>query len=234
MPIRALFVLLSLLAAAPLQAAVDDEQLWLQANTNVPVAPRVRATLEQIARFSDRQRGLFQSELGVLASYKVAPNVELGFGYRWVGAHNGNRGANENRFRQQIVATFGRIFTRFRIDERFNPRGDEVGFRIRPLVRYNHPLSSKGLTLFATHESFLLPNSTRWGQNSGYDRMRNTLGVAIPIGKQANADLGYLNEYRFGRGGARPQIGHALSLQLTINLRPAQASRMPSADESTH
>ncbi len=226
----ALLVVASVLST-PAHATIHDEQLWLQANTNVPVAPGLRVTLEQIARFSDRQNGLFQSELGVLGQYKASKNVELGFGYRWVGAHNGNRGANENRFRVQAVGTFGRIFTRFRIDARFNPRGDEVGFRIRPLIRYNQPLARKdSVALFATHESFLIPNSTSWGQRSGYERMRNTLGLAIPLGKQVNADLGYLNEYRLGRNGAEGQMGHALSLQLTISLR---APRRPS-DESTH
>lgn len=217
-------------AAAPAHAVDHDEQLWLQANTNMPVAPRTRVTLEQIARFSDRQNGLFQSELGALVQYKATKQVELGVGYRWVGAHNGNRGANENRVRVQMVGTFGRVFTRFRIDARFNPRGDEIGFRIRPLVRYNQPLGDKdGVALFATHESFLIPNSTSWGQRSGYERMRNTLGLAIPLGKRVNADLGYLNEYRLGRGGASGQMGHALSLQLTVNLRPAARP----ADEST-
>ncbi|WP_254447591.1 DUF2490 domain-containing protein [Sphingomonas sp. ID1715] len=215
------------------QAAVEDEQLWLQANTNVPVAQDVRLTLEQIARFSDRQGGLFQSELGALLQYRATKRIELGFGYRYVGSHNRNSAANENRFRVQAVGSFGRVSTRLRVDARFNPRGDEIGFRIRPLVRYNHPLGREGVFLFGTHESFLIPNSTSWGQRSGYERMRNTVGLAFPIGKQVAADLGYLNEYRFGRGGARDQVNHALSLQLTVNLRPVHLRQRPD-DSSTH
>lgn len=193
--------------------------MWLQINTNVPVADGVRVTLEQIARFSDRQDGLYQTEFGGLLGLRLAPNVELGLGYRKVGAHNGNPGADEDRFRQQVVATFGPVTTRFRVDERFNPRGDEVGFRIRPLVRYNHRLGAAGLALFVSHESFFLPNSTRWGQRRGYERMRNMIGVAFPLGRRIAADVGYLNQYRLGRGGARAQMDHALSLQLSINLR---------------
>jgi hypothetical protein len=221
-------------AAGPALAQQHDEQLWLQVNANVPVAPRLRVTIEQIARFGDRQNGLFQSELGALFNYKVAPTVELGLGYRRVGFHNLNRAPDEDRLRAQMVGTFGRIFTRFRVDARFNTRGDEIGFRVRPLVRYNQPLAPKGLALFATHESFLLPNSTSWGQRSGYERMRNILGLAIPLGKQMNADIGYLNEYRLGRGGRRAQMGHALSLQLTINIRPSSPAPIPPNDESTH
>jgi Protein of unknown function (DUF2490) len=207
-----------LFAATAAQAQQQDEQLWLQVNTNVPLAPKLRITLEQIARFGDRADGLFQTEFGGILGYKVADNVELGFGYRAVGAHNGNTADDENRLRQHVIATFGPVTTRFRIDERFSPAGDEIGFRIRPLVRYNHGLGPKGLALFVSHESFYLPNSTRWGQVRGYERMRNILGVTVPVGRYVSADVGYLNQYRVGRRGARAQMDHALSLQLTINV----------------
>lgn len=206
-----------LLAASPVLAQQEDEQLWLQVNTNVPLAPRLRVTLEQIARFSDRQEGLYQTEFGGILGYRVADGVELGFGYRKVGFHNANTGENEDRLRQHVVATFGPISTRFRVDERFHPRGDEIGFRIRPLVRYNHRLRPDGLALFVSHESFYLPNSTSWGQRRGYERMRNIVGVALPIRRGVVADLGYLNQYRFARAGSRAQMDHALSLQVTIN-----------------
>ncbi|AHE51965.1 DUF2490 domain-containing protein [Sphingomonas sanxanigenens] len=207
------------LLAAPALAQQQDEQLWFQANTNVPIAEDVRVTLEQIARTSDRQDGLYQSELGALLGIRLSPTVELGLGYRWVGAHNGNSGADENRIRQQVVATFGPVTTRFRVDERFNPRGSEVGFRIRPLIRYNHRLGAKGLALFASHESFYLPNATGWGQRRGYERMRNIIGFTLPLGRKMSADLGYLNQFRPARGRSRAQMDHALSLQLTLNLQ---------------
>jgi len=202
--------------ASPAIAQQEDEQLWLQLNTNIPVTGPLRLTLEQIARFGDRPNGLYQTELGGLFGYRVAKNVEIGFGYRHVGFHNGNRSADEDRLRQQVVATFGPIFTRFRIDERFHPAGPEVGIRVRPLLRYNRPIG-RGIGLFLSHESFFLPNSTSWGQRAGYERMRNIVGVAFPIGKVLNADLGYLNQYRVARGDARAQMDHAVTLQLTLN-----------------
>lgn len=207
------------LAAMPAHAQQQDEQLWLQVNTNVPLAKRVRVTLEQIARFSDRQDGLYQTEFGALLGFRATKNIEFGFGYRWVGAHNGNTGADEDRLRQQLVGTFGPVTTRFRVDERFNPRGSAVGFRIRPLIRYNHRVGARGVALFVSHESFFLPNSTSWGQRSGYERMRNMVGVTLPLGRAVTTDVGYLNQYRFGRDGAEAQIDHALSVQMTINLQ---------------
>ncbi|MEP6785924.1 MAG: DUF2490 domain-containing protein [Sphingomonadales bacterium] len=208
-----------LATAVPAYAQVEDEQLWLQLNTNVPITDKVRVTLEQITRFSDRQDGLYQTEFGALMSVRIAKGIEFGFGYRRVGGHNGNTAADEDRLRQQIVGTFGRFTTRLRIDERFHPGGPEIGFRIRPLVRYNYKLRPKGLALFASHESIILPNSTRWGQRDGYERMRNIVGVVVPLGKSVVADIGYLNQFRPARSGSGAQMDHALNVQLTINLR---------------
>lgn len=214
------------LAASPARAQREDEQLWLQVNTNVPVADRLRLTLEQIARFGDRPDGLYQTEFGGILGYRVADGVELGFGYRKVGFHNGATARNEDRLRQHVVATFGPVSTRLRLDERFHPEGREIGFRIRPLVRYNHRLRPDGLALFVSHESFILPNGTRWGQRRGYERMRNIVGVALPLGPAVAADLGYLNQYRLARGGARAQMDHALNLQLTISVGGQAAPRV--------
>jgi hypothetical protein len=208
-----------LAAASSASCQQQDKQLWLQVNTNVPLADGVRLTLEQIGRFSDRQDGLYQTEFGGLLSYRALKGVELGFGYRNVGAHNGSTAGEEDRIRQQIVATLGRLTTRLRVDERFSARGSEVAFRVRPLLRYNYPLGRKGMALFASHESFLIPNTTSWGQRRGYERMRNMIGLVLPLGHSASADIGYLNQYRLGRGGAAGQMDHALSLQLTMNLR---------------
>ncbi len=210
----------------PAQAQRQDTQWWFQANTNVPIADHVRVTLEQIARTSDRQEGLYQTEFGALLGFRVAKGVELGVGYRKVGAHNGNDAGNEDRLRQQVVATVGPVVMRLRVDERFAVRGREVGFRVRPLVRYNLRLGRDRWALFASHESFYLPNSTDAGQRRGYERMRNIVGVAVPLAERVVADVGYLNQYRIGRAGARGQMDHALTVQLTINLQSFRVPRV--------
>jgi hypothetical protein len=202
----------------PVAAQQHDEQLWLQANTIVPLNEDFRLTLEQIARFGDRPGGLYTTEFGGIIGYKLADNVEIGFGYRYVDFYNGNTARAEHRTRQHVIASFGPVTTRLRLDERFHPDGSEVGFRIRPLVRYNHRLREDGLALFVSHESFFLLNSTEWGQRAGYERMRNIVGFALPIAQGVSGDVGYLNQYRFARGGAQAQMDHALNLQVTINL----------------
>ncbi|MDQ0838670.1 hypothetical protein QFZ54_002454 [Sphingomonas faeni] len=196
----------------------------------VPVAPQLRVTLEEIARISDRQRGVYTTEFGALVGWQVVEGIELGFGYRHVGFHSRNLAPDEDRVRQQVVITSGRFAGRLRLDERFNSDGSEIGFRVRPLLWYNMPLGPKRLAAFVIHESFFLPNSTTWGQRAGYERMRNIVGLAFPLAKAVMADLGYLKQYRFARGGARAQMGNALNLQVTVNLgtlgvRPSRLRR---------
>lgn len=212
----AAFMLLA--GIVPARAQQEDRQAWEQLNVVMPVTKQVRVTLEQIARTSDRQGGIYTTEYGGLLGWQIAKGVELGVGYRRVGYYNANLAADEDRLRQQIVFSRGRLAARFRVDERFSTVGSGIGVRVRPLLRYNLPLGRPRLALFASHESFLLPNNTRWGQRAGYERMRNLLGIAVPLGKAVGADIGYLNQYRFGRSGARPQMDHALSVQLTVNL----------------
>lgn len=214
LPIPAVALLLLPCAA---QAQTEDAQLWTQTNVNVALSEDTRVTLEGIARWSDRQDGLFHTELGGIVSHKLSKHVEIGVGYRHVAGHGGNTADDENRLRQHVVLTFGRITARFRVDERFHPDGDEIGVRIRPLLRYNHPVGGK-VALFASHESFFMANTTQWGQRAGYDRMRNLVGVTLPLVKDVSADIGYLNQYRFARDGNRAQMDHALSVAMTVNL----------------
>jgi len=206
-----------LLAPARACTMVQDSQVWTQLNAIIPLTSRFRLTVEQIARFSDRQDGLYQTQWGGLLGYRVNKTFEFGFGYRRVGAHNDNKSPDEDQLRQQVVATAGQLTARFRVDERFSPKGDEIGFRLRPLVRYIQPLGGKGVALYVSHESFFLPNATSWGQKKGYDRMRNAAGITFPISKAVNGDVGYTNQYIIGHGSSPGEMDHILNLQLTIN-----------------
>jgi len=218
--LRALLTLPLLLAPLPAFAQRTDEQLWLAANASAPVGDGARLTLESIGRFSDRAGGFFHSEFGALGSLTVAKGIEIAAGYRHVEDWDHGRALpNEERLRQMITIALGKRFAaRMRVEQRFNSSGSGVGVRVRPQLRFTLPLAEKGPTLFATHEDFLNVNDTRWGQRSGYERMRNAIGVTVPLAKRLSTDIGYLNQYRFGRRGARDQMDHALTLTLSLTL----------------
>ena len=211
---------LAALMIAPATAVAQqvDAQAWLQVNARLKIDDRWSGTIEGIARAGDRQDGLYMTEIGGILAYRPSKAIELGFGYRHVGFHGRNSGADEDRFRQHIALTLGRFSSRLRLDERFHPGGSQIGFRIRPLVRYTLPIGSRR-TVFVSHEDFLLPNSTRWGQRTGWERMRNIIGVTLPLGSTSNIELGYLNQYRFARSGARSQMDHALNVQINLGFQ---------------
>lgn len=212
--------LLLLAAATPAAAQQTDEQLWLQANGTTALGDGANVTLESIARFGDKADGLAHSEFGALFTWKASDSIEIGAGYRHVADYDHDRRLpNEERLRQQVVVQLGAGFaTRLRFEQRFSSAGPGVGVRLRPQLRFTAPLSRGGLALFASHESFLNFNDTRWGQRGGYERMRHAIGLQVPLTGKLRSEIGYLNQYRFGRGGARDQMDHAATFSLTLGL----------------
>lgn len=217
---RALLAIPLLLAPLPALAQRTDEQLWLAANASTGIGGKARLTLESIGRFSDNAGGFFHSEFGLLGSVTVGDGIEIAAGYRHVEDwDHGNPLPNEERLRQMVSFAPARgVLARLRLEQRFNSSGGGVGVRVRPQVRFTQSVATGGLALFAGHESFINLNGTRWGQRSGYERMRHQLGITVPLAKQLSTDIGYLNQYRFGRDGARDQMEHAAVLNLSLNL----------------
>ncbi|HYD13579.1 MAG TPA: DUF2490 domain-containing protein [Allosphingosinicella sp.] len=209
-----------LLPASPAAARQTDEQLWLQVNAGVEISDRDKLVVESVGRFSDRAGGFFHAELGALFTHKTRGGVELSIGYRHVEEWDqGDREPSEERLRQMVLVPLGGGFNgRLRFEQRFSSAGSEIGFRLRPRLGFETPLNRHGLKLVATSEHFFNLNSTAWGQDGGYDRMRNTLGVSIPLGGSVRGEVGYLNQYRFGRDGQRDRMDHVATFTLSFTL----------------
>jgi hypothetical protein len=217
---RSILLALPLLLATPAAAQQTDEQLWLQTNGSVQIGAREKATMEGILRFSDRVQGVSHTELGGLFTHTLRGGVELSFGYRHVEDWDRNgRLPSEERLRQMILVPLGGGFSgRLRFEQRFNSSGSEIGFRLRPRLGFDTPFGSHGLHFFATQEHFLNLNTTAWGQRGGYERMRNAVGISIPMSRNLRGEVGYLNQYRFGRDGRRDQMDHVATFTLSFNV----------------
>jgi hypothetical protein len=217
---RSILLALPLLLATPARAQQTDEQLWLQVNASVTIGARDKVTLESIGRFSDRADGFAHAEFGGLFTHTTRGGIELSFGYRHVEDWNqGVRLANEERLRQMVLVPLGSGFTgRLRFEQRFNSGGSEIGFRLRPRLGFERPLNGHGLRLYATQEHFVNLNTTAWGQRGGYERMRNAVGISIPLGGRLRGEIGYLNQYRFGRDGRPDQMDHVATFTLSFNV----------------
>ncbi|RYD56362.1 MAG: DUF2490 domain-containing protein [Sphingomonadales bacterium] len=214
------FALPLALLATPAAAQQVDEQLWLQTNGTIAIGEREKVTLEGIGRFSDRAEGFSHAEAGILFTHSTEGKVELSFGYRHV--EDWNRGArlpNEERLRQMVLMPLGSGFSgRLRLEQRFSEAGKGMAVRLRPRIGFETPLNDKGLKLFATQEHFLNLVTTSWAPSGGYERMRNAAGLSFPLADKVRAEVGYLNQYRFGRDGKRDQMDHAATFTLSFSL----------------
>ena len=48
--------------------------------------------------------------------------------------------------------------------------------------------------------------------------MRNAVGLSIPFSSRVRGEVGYLNQYRFGRDGRRDQMDHVATFTLSLNV----------------
>ncbi|UZK64708.1 DUF2490 domain-containing protein [Sphingomonas sp. M1-B02] len=217
--LRVLGLAFALLVALPAAAQQVDEQLWFQANGITDLDQDTTIMLESIGRFYDKVGGFAHSEFGGIVTHTLSDSVEVAFGFRHVQDYDRGRPLpNFERFRQTITFTLAPgLTTRTRIEETFSSDGPGMGVRARQQLRYEHAIGG-GVDAFAAHESFLLVNDTGWGQQSGYDRMRHTIGLQIPLGEQLSGEVSYLNQYSFGRDGDRDEMDHIAVFALTLSL----------------
>lgn len=223
--LRVVSIALPLAALATPAIAQEDPQIWGTLSGSTRIADKTEIQLEFIARAGDAAGGIYETEFGGTLSHEIAPGVRIAAGY--VGVPNYRDGAVssiEDRPRQQISASFrniagGTLAVRARFEERFRNTGNDMGVRMRPQVRWSVPIAGGSPTrFFVFHESYVNLNSTDWGQRSGYERWRNSLGLSTPLAKNLEVEAGYLNQLNFGRGGRRDRNDHVLTLALALKL----------------
>ncbi|MBO9576025.1 MAG: DUF2490 domain-containing protein [Sphingobium sp.] len=204
-------------------AAVEDEQLWLNGSVTVDLGNGFKISDEIVARFSDAQKGLYEIENNLLLNYKINKTVTIAAGYTHDPLYSGGHFTRmEHRAREQVsfdniakIAS-GQISTRARMEQRWRDGMTGTGWRFRPYVKWTLPIANKGkTTLNIWHESFINLNKTPGQTVSGYDRMRNNITVKFPISKVVSIEAGYLNQYQFTRN-APNKMDHVATATLGV------------------
>lgn len=220
---RHLLSLCLLVAATPAFAQNHDSELWTATSMSLGIAEGTKLSGEATARFSDDDGGLYEVEMVATLSHAITDKVEIGGGYvRTPAYRDGDVLRIEHRARQQVTVKLGKLgagslSARLRMEERFRVGQDDIGVRARPYLKFSLPLGEKAPSLFAAHESFVNLNDTSWGQEGGYERMRNAVGLTMPLDKRITVEAGYLNQYRFVSGGT-DQMDHAGTVSLAFSL----------------
>ncbi len=214
---RSLAVLtLLVLAATPAKAQETEALLWLSADADVALGSATELGLESEFRFDDS--GHEESILGFMLSHEVG-GVSLGAGYQ----HSrsvGGPAVREHRLRQQVAFPITRVAGgtlrgQLRLEERIRNDCDDVHFRLRPQIAYSLPLNRDGTRLSIAHESFV-GTSADWNRQRGLFRMRNSIAVAAPLVGRMRGSVGYLNQYGFGRDGARDRMAHVVTAGIAL------------------
>lgn len=211
------------IAAIPTSAlASEDGQVWIAGSATIKLNDAWRLSEDMSAQFSDDRNGLYQLQSATLLHYRLGKKVTVAGGYVHSPQYSdGDRIALERRAREQVTVDdigrigAGKISARLRMEQRWRDNADGTAWRIRPYVKYALPLVGK-TSLVLSNETFLNLNTTAFQQQDGLDRMRNLIAINTPLLKNFTAEIGYLNQYGFVRGG-EDTSDHVASLSLTAS-----------------
>lgn len=199
-------VLLTLAWSGAAQAR-EDHQLWTGGALNLKLGGKWRLNQELVARFSDNRNGLYEIESNTLLGYALSPTVALAAGY----THDPQYAAGhftvmERRAREQVTVDKlfklgrGSVTGRLRAEQRWRDGLGGTAWRLRPFLRYSGPLLGKA-KLVVSNETFVDLNTTGFQRQPGVERMRNFVGLNLPLSKKLALEAGYLNQHFFIRSG---------------------------------
>mgnify|MGYP000456936050 FL=1 len=222
---RRLILSLSALAScvgAPAHAETSqDEQFWLNLTSMgsikddlvyfAEIQPRVGDGISRI------DQALFRGAIG----WKFSPSVTLYQGFAHIVVPvEGGKDVNEERSFQQINWTLGKpwageLSSRTRLEQRWRSDGDDMGWRLREMLRYEKPLKpgSDALNALVYAEGFVALNDTDWGVRGGFDQLRSFIGAEVGLPGASTLEVGYLNQViNQSRGDTR--VNHVASVTL--------------------
>lgn len=219
-----LALLATALIAVITPAAQARTEHDLQAWGNLTVTGAIAGDLvyfdEVQPRGTDDLSRVSQTLLRPAIGVAVTPDVTAYQGYAKVlQPVRGGGSADEDRSFQQVSWMLQRgpreIQSRTRFEQRWNETGDDTGFRLRQMIRYEHALGDgSGPALLTLVEAFVALNDTDWGARGGFDQLRTFLGAELPLPGASTLEAGYLNQLVDGAGATR--MGHTLSVALFI------------------
>ncbi|EQB16003.1 DUF2490 domain-containing protein [Sphingobium lactosutens] len=211
-----------ILVGAPASAETSqDEQFWL----NLTSMGSIKDDLVYFAEIQPRvgdgvsriDQALFRGAIG----WKFSPSVTFYQGFAHIAAPvEGGKDVNEERSFQQLNWTLGKpwageLSSRTRLEQRWRSDGNDMGWRLREMLRYEKPLepNSDALNALVYAEGFVALNDTDWGARDGFDQLRSFIGAEVGLPGASTLEVGYLNQIINQRGG-NTRVNHVASVTL--------------------
>lgn len=221
--LRAILFFLIVVTMTPAHAATDDEQFWFQAIGQGSIRGDLVYFAEVQSRFGRDRAGLDQMLIRPAIGMKLSDTITVYQGYAHVRTpRTGGGNTREHRSFQQLSWSLGQVLgrrasSRTRLEQRWLSTGDDMGWRLRQMLRLAVPIGGgdAGVAVLAYAEGFFALNDTDWGARSGFDRARGFAGLELPMAGKSTVEIGYLNQYANNRG--RPDdVDHALLVTLQL------------------
>jgi hypothetical protein len=199
-------------------------RLWLQIGTqgNFQQDSKWLYFIEQHFRFFNPDNFYDQFVSRMALGYQLTPRVSLWQGYdfapTYIAADNTIK--TEQRSWQQLTwdltkSTNAKISLRSRLEQRYFQGNSQWSMRLRERFYVSFPkaLFNK-YTPIIFDEIFFNLNNTPWTNNDFVNQNRVFIGIGIPVFKNSQLAVGYLNQWVLTNNNHR--INHLLSLSLNI------------------
>lgn len=220
---RLLIPACALLAATPAAARIEhDLSSWTNVTVQAPIGDRLVWFAEVQPRVQQDVSRLDQLLLRGAVGYKVTARLTLYQGFLHVVLPiEGGRDRNEERPFQQatwlVPVPHGELQSRTRLEQRLLSSGNDVGLRLRQMLRYELPAGKRRPKPLIHAEAFVALNDTDWGARAGFDQLRTLIGAELPLFGASTAELGYLNQLVNRRGGD-VLVNHVVSATIFLRL----------------
>lgn len=198
-----------------------DGQAWVNLTAMGGISRDAVYFLEVQPRIGDDISRLDALLLRGAVGWKFSSAVTLYQGYAHVITPvEGGRDINEERAFQQLNLALGRplggeLSSRTRLEQRWRSDGRDIGWRLREMLRYEHPLraGSDAVNALVYTEGFVALNDTDWGAKGGFDQLRSFVGAEVGLAGPSTVELGYLNQ-TVNQTRGRTRVNHAASITL--------------------
>ena len=153
----------------------------------------------------------------LFTAHDLAAAIELSVGYRHVEDWNQwRRLPNEERLRQMVAGAAGRRASAAGCasSSASTAAAMRSASACGPRLGFETPMNDHGLQAVRDLRSISLNlNEHRLGRSvAAMSGCATPSALSIPLGGQLRGEIGYLNQYRFGRDGRRDQMDHVADL----------------------
>lgn len=194
---------------------------WVTGFVNAPMGSHFTFSLQLEPRFSFTDPGLDRTLIRPGVRLNLPFGLSIGGGVSWFHVFTSPASRNDEfqtweDIQHHVQLGSLSLTNRLRLEERFLQGRDDVGLRLRYLIRGQVPVNSRGLSAVAWNELFVNTNNVSDGPSAGVDQNRTFVGANERFNDEFQVELGYMLNYTPKPSGPN-QMNHVVVITTTYN-----------------